>query len=323
MKKIILFSITLIISSCGGGGGGDMPERNQDIVIPSTPKYTETCSLYNENTYRCIFTHEGLERYYFIQDKHPEATGTSSVLFVLHGYGSSAINIMTYSNLRNYTYTKENNFISIFPQGAPMNTDLASSSSHWNSGGWTIGSTVDDIDFIDVVLQLVSEKSNINSNRVYSTGMSNGGFMSYHLACNLSSKFAAVISVTGSMSSQTFEDCNPSHPIAIMQIHGQLDATVPLNGNNSLGMTSIEDVLNYWSSFNSCGAPITSIADYFDEGFSINHKVYKSCLNNVQVELYNISNMGHTWPGTSRYGISASDKIWSFINTYDINGKIN
>ena len=237
---------------------------------------------------------------------------------------------MNYSNLRDYTYTKENNFISIFPQGAPMNTALATSSSHWNSGGWTIGSNVDDIDFIDVVLQLVSAKININFNRVYSTGMSNGGFMSYHLACNLSSKFAAVISVTGSMSSETFQDCNPDHPTAIMQIHGQLDSTVPYDGNSSLGMTGVEDVLNYWGNYNSCGEPTTSIADYFDQGFSVDHMIYSGCSNNVQVELYKISNMGHTWPGagrawpdTDRFGISASDKIWSFINMYDINGIIN
>ena len=46
--------------------------------------------------------------------------------------------------------------------------------------------------------------------------MSNGGFMSYHLACNLSSKIAAVASVTGSMSVQTYDSCDPSRPIAVM-----------------------------------------------------------------------------------------------------------
>jgi polyhydroxybutyrate depolymerase len=154
--------------------------------------------------------------------------------------------------------------------------------------------------------------------------------MSYHLACNLSSKFAAVISVTGSMSSETFQDCNPAHPTAIMQIHGQLDGTVPYEGNSSLGMTGVEDVLNYWGNYNSCGEPTTSTADYFDQNSSVDHMIYSGCSNNVQVELYKISNMGHTWPGagrawpdTDRFGISASDKIWSFINMYDVNGKIN
>ena len=64
--------------------------------------------------------------------------------------------------------------------------------------------------------------------------MSNGGFMSYHLACNLSSKIAAVASVTGSMSRETFNSCDPSHPTPVLQIHGTIDGTVPFDGNSAL-----------------------------------------------------------------------------------------
>ena len=60
--------------------------------------------------------------------------------------------------------------------------------------------------------------------------MSNGGYMSYHLACNLDNTFAAVVSVTGSMTSDTYDNCSPSHPTAAMQIHGIQDATVPYFG---------------------------------------------------------------------------------------------
>ena len=64
--------------------------------------------------------------------------------------------------------------------------------------------------------------------------MSNGGFMSYHLACNLSSKIAAIASVTGSMSKQTYESCSPEHPTPVLQIHGTLDGTVPFDGNSAI-----------------------------------------------------------------------------------------
>ena len=104
---------------------------------------------------------------------------------------------------------------------------LTSSSSHWNSGGWTVGSTVDDVDFIDTIIELVSQKYNLNQNRIYSTGMSNGGFMSYHLACNLSSKIAAVASVTGSMSFETYESCNPVIPLQFFRFMEQLMSPFP------------------------------------------------------------------------------------------------
>ena len=323
MYRLLFLSIFLI-TSCGGGGSSSSDEVN--VIIPNNNQNddAETCTNYEERILKCELTHKGLDRYYYIQLAHPEAEGLSSVLFNLHGYGSNALEQMNYTNFNNLANTKENNFILIHPQGAPLNTVLTSSSSHWNSGGWTIGSTVDDVDFIDTIIKLVSQKYNLNQDRIYSTGMSNGGFMSYHLACNLSSKIAAIASVTGSMSKETYEDCNPTHSTSILQVHGTIDATVPFEGNSALGMRSINDVMDYWKLYDACGiAPISIVTDYFDIEISVQHDTYLNCLNDVQVELYKIEGMGHRWPNKQRYGISATEKIWEFINLYDINGKIN
>ena len=228
MNRLFLIAILLLVSCGGGGGSSDTVEvdnNNED----TQNNLSEQCSNYQTRILRCALTHKGLNRYYFIQQPHPEAEGLSSVLFNLHGYGSNALEQMAYTNFNDLANTKENNFILIHPQGAPLNTVLTSSSSHWNSGGWTIGSTVDDVDFINTIIELVSQKYNLNQERIYSTGMSNGGFMSYHLACNLSSKIAAIASVTGSMSIQTYESCNPTHPTSILQVHGTIDVTVPVS----------------------------------------------------------------------------------------------
>ena len=323
MYRLLFLSIFLI-TSCGGGGSSSSDEVN--VIIPNNNQNddAETCTNYEQRILKCELTHKGLDRYYYIQLAHPEAEGLSSVLFNLHGYGSNALEQMYYTNFNNLANTKENNFILIHPQGAPLNTVLTSSSSHWNSGGWTIGSTVDDVDFIDTIIKLVSQKYNLNQDRIYSTGMSNGGFMSYHLACNLSSKIAAVASVTGSMSKETYEDCNPTHSTSILQVHGTIDATVPFEGNSALGMRSINDVMDYWKLYDACDIePISIVTDYFDIEISVQHDTYLNCLNDVQVELYKIEGMGHRWPNKQRYGISATEKIWEFINLYDINGKIN
>ena len=98
-------------------------------------------------------------------------------------------------------------------------------------GGWTNSSTTDDVDFISSLIDWAADNYNVDLNRVYSTGMSNGGYMSYHLACNLSEKVAAIASVTGSMTPDTYNDCSPNHPTAIMQIHGDVDTVVPYFGN--------------------------------------------------------------------------------------------
>ena len=320
--------VLFFLSSCGGGSGsssdGVTIENNPINVQNSSQQCTDFDGSTYDRTFRCEFKHKGIDRYYYIQLGHPEAEGQSSILFNLHGYGSNALAQMQYADFRDLAYSKDKNFILIHPQGAPLNTAIASSVSHWNSGAWTIGSPVDDIDFINTIIELVSNKYNINTKRIYSTGMSNGGFMSYHLACNLSSKIAAIASVTGSMSKQTLESCNPNHPTSILQIHGTIDGSVPFNGNSAIGMESIDDVMNYWKVYNACNSePLIKVEDYSVLGFAVEHQTFQNCINDVQVELYKVDGMLHTWPSKERFGISATELVWDFINTYDIDGYIN
>ena len=316
-KKIFPLLIFYLVS-CGGGGSSD--SFNSTSNPPISIGITESCVEYGTNTKKCSLTHKTLERYYIIYVPESGANEISMpVLFALHGYGSTA------ENHKNYTYyeplAETNKFIVVYPQGSFYN-GILTSGNHWNVGSWTLGSTTDDVDFIDEVIGLISNKESIDQNRIYSSGMSNGGFMSYHLACNLSSKIAAIVSVTGSMSKETLENCSPSHPTPVLQIHGTLDSTVKFDGDSTLNMKPIDDVLNYWSTYNSCDpTPTLAVIDYPD--FSIDYKKYNNCLNNVNVELYKISNMGHTWPGKNNYGISATEEVWNFVSQFDIYGKIN
>ena len=87
----------------------------------------------------------------------------------------------------------EENFIVVYPQGSYFN-----GTTHWNVGGWTLGSSVDDVAFIDFLIDAISEDYLIDSERIYSTGMSNGGYMSFLLACQLSERIAAIASGAGS-----------------------------------------------------------------------------------------------------------------------------
>ena len=322
-QKYFLYCFLLFfIASCGGGGSSssDSPEPTPS---PPVSEPSENCVYYSTNTERCSLTHKGLERYYLIYTPTTITNNDEApILFALHGYGSSAETHKSYTMHEPFANT--NKTIVVYAQGYKLETAFTSSSSHWNVGAWTIGSTVDDIDFIDTIIDLIDDKATINKNRIYSSGMSNGGFMSYNLACNLSSKIAAVISVTGSFSAEMLEDCNPEHPTPVMQIHGALDPTVPFNGNSALGMVPIETTLEFWSDYNLCNSvPDIRIIDFFDLGMSVEHKTYKDCQNNVQVELLKSSGMPHTWPSESNYGIDATKEIWSFINQYDLSGKVD
>ena len=144
--------------------------------------------------------------------------------------------------------------------------------------------------------------------------------MSYSLACNLGNKIAAVASVTGSMTTDNFDDCTPSKPISVLQIHGLQDVVVPYIGNS--GSKSIPDVVDFWVNYNSCSLEPNRLIKYSNLAL-INFDTYENCLNNTNVKLILHAEMAHTWPFINTYNIQASDEVWNFVSQYDLSGKIN
>ena len=153
--------------------------------------------------------------------------------------------------------------------------------------------------------------------------MSNGGYMSFHLACNLSHKIAAIASVTGSMTPETYNSCNPIHSTSVMQIHGDADTVVPYFGN--WRSRSIPSVMEYWEEYNNCQTSnISSVPDNNNDGDGGLFYLYDQCIADVQAQLYLMTNMGHEWPRFNNDNdINAADVIWNFFQQYDINGRIN
>jgi polyhydroxybutyrate depolymerase len=283
-----------------------------------------SCTSFAQQTINGSIMHDGLQRD-FILYVPANYAGENPVPLVLnfHGYTSNASQQMWYGDFRPVADTA--GFIIVHPEGT-----LFQGSTHWNVGGWTIGSTVDDVGFVAALIDSLAISYQIDLTRVYSTGMSNGGYMSFLLACQLSDKIAAVASVTGSMTPQTYDACDPQHPTPVMQIHGTTDGVVPYDG--ALWTKSIDDVLQYWVDYNNCqsnpeitGLPNTSTID----GSTVEHFVYKDGDNGATTEHFKVDGGDHTWPGNifggtgTNQDINASLEIWNFFARYDINGLIS
>ena len=234
------------------------------------------------------------------------------LVLCFHGYGGSASGI-SYTNFNDVSDTA--NFIVVYPQGT-----FLKGKSHWNVGGWTSKSTRKDIEFIDTVIDLIKDKIQIDQTRIYSSGMSNGGYMSYSLACNLGNKIAAIASVTGSMTPDNFDNCSPSNPISVLQIHGLQDLVVPYIGSS--GSKSIPDVIDFWVNYNACSTEPNRLIKYSNLAL-VNYDTYENCLNNTNVKLILHPEMDHTWPFISTHNVSASNEIWDFVSQYDLSGQIN
>jgi polyhydroxybutyrate depolymerase len=255
-------------------------------------------------------THNGLERKYIIYT--PQGYDGNSKLPLLlnfHGFGGQAGDHISYSNMRSTADSE--NFILVYPQG----TDL-DGSPHWNAAlnGGDNKSNVDDLGFIEALINKLSSENLIDLKRVYAVGYSNGGMMSYALACYKSGLISAIGSVSGYML-QT--ECSPSHSIPLIKLHGTTDY---YDGGGVYN--SVESVLNFWVNFNNTDTnPI--ISNINDNGTSITSYKYENGDNSVSVEHYKIIGGEHVWFNNDFDGKNTGQLIWDFVSKYDIDGLRN
>ena len=317
-----LLLVFFVLMSCGGGGGSSnnasLPISN--ISTPVIPAISSNLLAHTTGTIDGTLTYGEISRTFILYvPSSYDSSSKQPLVFNFHGYSSNAREQMAYGDLR--SQADANGFILVHPEAL----DDIYGRSYWNIKGWST-SVHDDVKFVENLINLLMDKYSINAERIYSTGMSNGGFFSFHLACNLSASFAAVASVTGSMTFETFDNCNPRKPTPVMQIHGSLDATVPYKGLDALSMKSIMDVMEYWKVSNGCDDYILSLPGILPGTSSWTETYeYNNCLNNTQnVHLY-VQGAGHIWPGSRYSSITSPDsssRIWGFFSTYDINGVI-
>ena len=335
------FCINLDIENpimCGGGNWQSevfwMLSNSDGTTLATGGAPFEGCvggSCENEIVESFEFHDSGeLREYYLyipnsIQDNAP-------LVFVLHGYSGSAGGIMGYSGMNQIA--SEHGFAVCYPQGLSDQSGY----NFWNVGyEFHQNQTVDDVAFLSSLANFLQDEYNLNEENTFSTGMSNGGDMSYMLACQANDVFKAIAPVAGCMMEEIYNTCDSS-PVPILEIHGNNDNVTLWDGdmqnNDGWGAYySIEDGIEFWVETNNCMSneeiflPNSNISD---GSYIINHR-YFDCNDNAEVWLYEVVGGGHDWPGSDgNMDINSSEEIWSFFSQYtfilgDINddGEIN
>jgi len=178
------------------------------------------------------------------------------LLVLLHGYGGTGmIQEDLYFHLR--TVTDQRGYIYAVADG----TTDASGKQFWNGTDacCNFGNPkVDDSAYLASVIQQIKAAYTIDPKRVYFAGHSNGGFMSYRMACDHADQIAAIVSLAGA----TFDDdskCNPSEPVAVAQIHGDADETIAYTGGGFGGFTypSAQKTVELWAAHDGCDLTTT------------------------------------------------------------------
>ncbi|MCR9145281.1 MAG: esterase [bacterium] len=278
--------------------------------------------------------HEGRERSYIL---HRPAAAASvdpanprPLLIVMHGGGGTARGAINITRGRFNELADAENFYVVYPTGFDKS---------WNDGRVDLRSTahrekIDDVGFLKRVIESIAGEYPIDRARIFSTGISNGGFMSMRLACDLSETVRAVAPVTAQLSRDLFAMCKPQRPVGMLLVNGTDDPIVPYDGGTiELFWTergeilSTDDTLRFWARRNRCSAqPVVAELPDRDpkDETRVDRVRYPNCATGRDVELLRVRGGGHTWPGGSPYlserlvgkvsnDIIACDEIWNFF----------
>lgn len=271
------------------------------------------------------FNHGGLTRNYLLHTPN-NLPDNAPLVFVLHGYGGSAQGIKNYCDMD--AIADANGFAVCYPQG----TKDSSQSRFWNVGyDFHQDETVDDSDFLKSLALYLQAQHNFSTQYTFSTGMSNGGDMSYMLACQQSNVFKAIAPVAGSMMAWIYNSCSPTNSVPVFEIHGSNDNITLWEGDmdNSDGWgayLAVPDTFNFWVQQNNCTESIIENLPNNDnsDGSTVSSEKRTSGNNNNEVWLYTVNNGGHDWPGSwGNMDIDSSTEIWNFFQTYISNNTLN
>lgn len=275
---------------------------------------------------RLSLQHDGRTRTYKLHVPARVAQGTSPVplVIMLHGGGGNADNAELMSGFS--PKADREGFIVAYPDGtgggrAAMFT--------WNAGhccGYAMQNKVDDVGFIGALIDQVQRDHRIDPNRIYVTGMSNGGMMSHRVGIGHADRIAAIAPVVGGLFG---DESTPRTPVSAIIINGVRDESVPYNGGPSGGIgarawdgTAVRPAVEqgtFWASAGRCNA-----APRESDGGGFTLWQY-DCPSPVGVARYAMKDGGHAWPGGrkgSRRGddpgnaLEATDVIWDFFKAH-------
>jgi polyhydroxybutyrate depolymerase len=260
-----------------------------------------------------FFSYDGVERMYTLDLPEGETEGLPLVL-VLHGYVSSAQLIRGYSGWSDIAESGE--AVICYPQGTADDFGI----NHWNAN---LGiSDTDDIGFLSALVEHLQQIYGLSPECTFTCGMSNGGFMSYTLACERPDLFRAIGSVTGNMSAYDQLNCDPSNVLPVIHLHGTLDPTVSYNQGVILdgpwsGGWGVEEVMDFWTGLMGTtqsteeAVPNTVLLDLTTVDF-IRHF---GASGGQEFHHYRVNGGLHDWFGAwGNQDIDSTELLWDFFS---------
>jgi polyhydroxybutyrate depolymerase len=257
-------------------------------------------------------------RYLLYVPKRYNPVRPAALVISIHGYAewpAHQIQLTRWNNL-----AERSGFLVVYPSGLGL-------PRRWRTNG-TPGGDRDpllEVRFISDLIDKLAGQYNIDPDRIYANGLSNGGGMSFVLACKLSGRIAAIGAVSGAYLLQ-WSSCQPSRPVPAIIFHGTADPVVPYLGGPSpffnLPFPSVPDWVEALARQTGCSDTVMAIPTHGD----VSGVRYNNCTTNAEVVFYSIAGGGHAWPGGrplpkflvghTSMDIDATETMWAFFEAH-------
>ena len=247
------------------------------------------------------FEHAGRQRQYIFY-KPAQLSSDAPLLFVLHGYGGKAHHLIGLNALADTV-----GLALAYPQGG----DDAEGVSHWNAR--LNISTTDDVGFLVQLAKHLQKRHGLAAQRTYSAGISNGGFMSFTLACEAADVFSRIASLIGTMSQHSWDHCAPSRPVSVLQLTALEDELLPVAGMPAGaggwgGAPAMDSIIRFWAEHNG-----TTVV----ERESISEKTqviyYRKGEGGSELWYFKVAGLGHELPDAAEHGVDIDGLFGRFF----------
>jgi polyhydroxybutyrate depolymerase len=196
-------------------------------------------------------------------------------------------------------------WVAVYPDGVADGWDAFGSTDKWGKHPGA-----DDVAFVSALIDHFEATDKVDPSRVYVTGMSRGGMMTYRLGCELSDRLAAIAPVSGNMATASGSadvPCTVARPVSVLAIHGTADGTIPIAGGKvDIVYSPMADVIARWRSLDGCGNQSTTTLD------GPSTTTTWACASGSTVSTRVVTGGWHQWPKVSGALASAGGSPDSF-----------
>ncbi len=233
-----------------------------------------------------------------------------SLVVILHGLGGNSSQ-MVGAGFNNIADTAR--AIALYPQARNNNQGQAA----WNNGTFA-SSTADDISFMNQLVDSMILNYRVDPSKVYFTGFSMGSIMSYHVACLMNNRVAAVGCMAGTMSTSDINTCNPAYATPVIHLHGTADGTVPYNSGALPSLSLVPETMAFWQGVHGCSTTADSlrISNTASDNITVDRFRYDNCAPASSLELWRLNGADHIYLYKPVNDITEMIEVWLFMRRW-------